>query len=526
MKKFLLFLIPLFLFCCSSNEPRETSDEHREVRISLTTEPPTLDWNLATDNVSYQILNQLMEGLTQYDDKLNPIPAVAKSWDVSQDGTTYTFHLNRDYKWSDGKPVTAHDFRYSWLRLLNPKTAAEYAYFLFDIKGAQEFNSGRIKDENEVGISVVDDFTLKVQLKKPIVFFPSITTFMVTFPIRKDIVEKYGNRWTDPKNMVTCGPFVLKEWWHEYRLKLVPNPYFGGTPKPSIEQLTIYLISDPSTVLSLYEMNKLDVALPPPIALPTYKNHPDLLRHTKLRGYYYGFNIKKKPFDDVRVRRALAMALDKKEIPNILKGGERAVNSWVPPGMFGFNDEIGLKFNPEKARKLLDEVARENPKKEPLFTGFAIELVFNSDPLNKKIAEWAQAQWKKHLGITVKLDNQEWKSYLSLLKTDPPGLYRLGWGADYPDPDNFMNLFTSFSGNNHSEWISQEFDQLISQGATERDPQKRQDIYNKAQKLLLEEETIIIPLFVTTQNILVKPYLKPYPVIPMDFVYYKKVKIK
>lgn len=513
IRRTLIFcLLPLLVFACSRASLSPTANE---VRISLSTEPPTLDWNLATDNVSFQILNQLMEGLTQYDDNLNPIPAVAKSWEIQDNGKTYIFHLNKNYKWSDGKGVTAQDFRYSWLRLLNPKTAAEYAYFLYDIKGAQEFNSGKIKDENKVGIHVVDDWTLKVTLKKPIVFFPAITTFMVTYPLRKDIVKKYGDRWTDPQNMITCGPFVLKEWWHEYRLRLTPNPFYGGTPKPSINQLTIFLISDPSTVLSLYEMDKLDIALPPPIALPKYKNHPDLLTHTKLRGYYYGFNIHKKPFDDLRVRKALAMALDKKEIPNILKGGERAVDSWIPPGMFGFDEKIGLKFDPEKARGLLSEAGY----------GEKITLTFNSDPVNKKIAEWAQAQWKKHLGITVKLDNQEWKSFLSLLKTDPPPLYRLGWGADYPDPDNFMNLFTSHSGNNHTGWKNQTFDSLIAKGSVEKDPVIRKQIYDQAQRLLLEEDTVIVPLFVIVQNILVKQKIRPFPVIPMDFVYYKKVRI-
>lgn len=512
-KKIFLLLLSFFILSCSSEQKAPLE---KEIRLSLATEPPTLDWNLATDNVSYQILNQLMEGLTQYDDNLKPIPAVAKSWEIFDNGKTYLFHLNKNYKWSDGKPVTAHDFRYSWLRLLNPKTAAEYAYFLFDIEGAREFNSGKLKDETRVGVEVVDDFTLKVTLNKPIVFFPAITTFMVTFPLRKDIVEKEGDRWTDPQNMVTCGPFVLRKWWHEYRLILKPNPFYGGTPKPAIDQLTIFLISDPSTVLSLYEMEKLDIALPPPIALPKYKNHPDLLTHTKLRGYYYGFNIQKKPFDDPRVRQAFAMALDKKEIPNILKGGEKVVNSWIPPGMFGFNEEIGLKFDPVKARNLLKK-ADALPE---------ITLSFNSDPLNKKIAEWAQAQWKKHLGITVKLDNQEWKSYLSLLKNDPPPLYRLGWGADYPDPDNFMNLFTSWSGNNHTMWKNKKFDSLITQGAVEKNLARRKEIYDQAQKLLLEEDTVIVPLFVTVQNILVKQKITPFPVIPMDFVYYKKVKVQ
>lgn len=512
---FCILLITLtFPSGCKKSTSLQSPDK-KIVRISLPTEPPTLDWNLATDNVSYQILNQLMEGLTQYDDQLNPIPAVSKSWEVLDEGKTYIFHLDSNYQWSDGKPVTAEDFRYSWLRLLNPKTGAEYAYFLFDIVGAQEFNSGQLTDESQVGIIVVDEATLKVQLKKTLVFFPAITTFMVTYPLRKDVVEKYGTAWTEPKNLITCGPFVLKEWWHEYRLHLAANSLYGGIPQPQIKDLIIYLVSDPSTALSLYETNQLDVAIPPPIALPLYQHHPEMIHLPQLRGYYFGFNIHKKPFDDPRIRQAFAMSLNKKEIPNILKGGELAVNSWIPPGMFGFNEEIGLKFDPKKAKELLAQI------KLPVIT-----LSFNSDPVNKKIAEWAQDQWKKNLGVSVELKNEEWKSYLASLKNDPPQLFRLGWGADYPDPDNFMNLFTTFSGNNHTGWTSHEFDQLISQGAMENNSEKRLKIYNQAQKLLLEEEAVIIPLFVSNKNILVKKHLHPFPLLPVDFAYFKKIVVE
>ncbi|MBI4412708.1 MAG: peptide ABC transporter substrate-binding protein [Deltaproteobacteria bacterium] len=538
----LLSLFGIILFSCSSPKP-----ETREIRISLATEPPTLDWNLATDNVSYQILNQLMEGLTQFDDQMNVIPAAAKSWEITDDGKTYLFHLDSNYRWSDGKKVIAEDFRYSWLRLLRPETAAEYAYFLFDIVGARDFNSGRLREENQVGIEVIDPFTLKVSLTKPVVFFPAIATFMVTYPLRKDLFEKYGDNWTDPENMVTCGPYLLKEWWHEYRLKLEKNPLYGGSPRPAIDGITVFLVNEPATVLALYEKGELDIASPPPVALPRYKNHPDMVHAPKLRGYYYGFNTTKKPFDDVRIRQALAMALDKSEIPNILKGGEQPVNSWIPPGMFGFDESIGLKFDPEKGRELLEE-AGITPHPNPLPQGergyfvesplprgegvrgrvkiSEITLTFNSDPVNKKIAEWAQGQWKKNLGIDVRLDNQEWKSYLSLLRNDPPGLFRLGWGADYPDPDNFMNLFTSASGNNHTQWKNSEFDRLIGEAATQSDGVKRKGLYDEAQKILLERKTVILPLFAATQNILVREKLRPFPIIPMDFVYYKRVKFK
>ncbi|MBI2335378.1 MAG: peptide ABC transporter substrate-binding protein [Deltaproteobacteria bacterium] len=504
-------LLCLLLFACTSL----TSQNFPSLNISVASEPPTLDWNLATDNVSYQILNQLMEGLTAFDENLKPTPAIAQSWKISPDGKIYTFYLNPNYRWSDGKPVTAHDFVYSWTRLLDPKTAAEYAYYLFDVEGAQEFNQDKLKDATQLGFKALNAHTLEVRLHKPIVFFPSLTTFMVTFPLRQDIVEQHGSHWTDPKNIQTCGPYQLQEWWHQYRLQLKTNPHYGGLPKPKIEKLRIYVVQDPSTTLALYESGQLDIALLPPIALSQYRHHPELISQTKLRGYYLGFNIRKSPVHDVRIRRALSMALDKSPLPQILKGGEQITSAWIPPGLLGYEENAGIRFDPEQAKALLAEASS---KSLPPLT-----LVFNSDPLNKKIAEWAQAQWKKHLNLNVELENQEWKSYLAQLAQDPPALFRLGWGADYPDPDNFMNLFTQYSGNNHTGWKNPQYDTLIAQAAVEKDVQKRIQAYHQAQKLLLEDQTVIIPLFIATQNILVKKSVRNFKPLPLDFVYYKLV---
>lgn len=509
----LLALLLLCLLSCAQPSAKPGS-----IRISLPTEPPTLDWNLATDNVSYQVLNQLMEGLTQYDEQLNVIPGAAQSWEIRENGTEYIFHLNPNYRWSDGKPLTSKHFRDSWIRLLRPQTAAEYAYFLFDIVGARDFNNGQLTDENQVGIEAPDDLTLRVRLTKPVVFFPAITTFMVTFPIRADLIERHGSHWTEPPHLVTCGPYRLTEWWHEYRLTLEANAFYGGSPRPLVQDITIFLVSDPSTVLALYDRGQIDVARIPPLAMERYRDHADRVSSPMLRGYYYGFNVTKPPVNNPLLRQALALSLDKTEIPSILKGNERAADSWIPKGMPGFNEALGLKFNPEKARALLKEAGYSNGAAIP-----GLLLSFNSDATNKKIAEWAQAQWRKNLNVEVPLDNREWKSYLSLLKEDPPALFRMGWGADYPDPDNFMNLFTSYSGNNHTRWKNLNYDRLISDGASNSDSKKRQGIYDQTQKIILEDEAILIPLFSPTQNVLVREKLKPFPLLPLDFMYYKRV---
>ncbi len=487
-------------------------------RMSIASEPPTLDWSLATDNVSIRILENIMEGLTEYDDLLRPVPALAERWEVSKDGRTYTFQIRQGVQWTDGQPLTAGDFEYSWKRLLDPSTAAEYAYFLFDVEGAAEYNAGRGGAE-QVGVRALDDRTLQVKLRKPAVYFPMVTTFTATFPMRRDVVEQWGHQWTEPGRIVTLGPFTLTEWRHEYRVALTANErYWGGRPK--LDRAVFYVVEEENTALTLYETGDLDRVGLPPVAIPFYNRRADYRHGAFLRGYYYGFNVEKRPFDDPRVRRAFSLAVDREEIPRILKGGEIPATSWVPPGMFAHNPAIGLGFDPGRARRLLAEVGHPNGIGLPPIT-----LVFNSDPTNRLIAENLQAQWKRNLGIEVALDNVEWKVYLKRLKDDTPQIFRLGWGADYPDPDNFLNLFTSTSGNNNSHWGNPRYDRLIFEAASEPDPGRRRRLYDEAQRILTEEDVPIMPLFFAAQNVLVREYVKGLSVNPMDLLYLKRVEI-
>ncbi len=489
-------------------------------RMTIKNEPPTLDGSLATDSVSFTILTNLMEGLTQYDAELNPIPAIAKRWEYSNEGRTITFYLRDDVFWSDGKNVTASDFEYSWKRLLAPETAAQYAYFLFDIKNAFEYNSGKLENSSQVGVRALASDILEVTLKKPVVYFPSITTFMVTFPLRQDIIEKYGDNWTEPGKIVTNGPYLLEKWEHEYKLVLKANPqHYEG--KPKINEVQIFVIQEPTTALTLYETGELDYIELPPIAIPHYKNSPEYRNKPQLRGYYYGFNITKPPFDNILVRRALAHSINRSLIPKILKGGELAASSWIPKGMFGYNEGIGSKFNPQKARSLLANAGYADGKNFPKVTA-----VFNTGDVNRLVGEYLQEQWKKHLNIDIKFESQEWKVFLSRLDLDPPQIFRLGWGADFPDPDNFMNLFITTSGNNRLRWANQHYDQLVAKGSTLKNPQDRKQVYDEAQVLLTETEVPMIPLFVSAQNLLVKPYIRGLKTNAMELLYLKRIRIE
>jgi oligopeptide transport system substrate-binding protein len=497
---------------------KTSSPEGKVFRMNLISEPPTLDWSLATDSVSITVIENLMEGLTRYDEKLQPQPAIAKKWEVSRDGKTYRFYLREDVRWTDGHPVTAEEFEYSWKRLLDPKTAAEYAYFLYDLVNGYEYNTGQIKDASQVGVKALGPWILEVNLKKPIVYFPTLTTFTVTFPQRKDLIERYGDHWTDPDYLITNGPYQLKQWKHEYKLVLAANrDYFNG--RPQVDRVLMFVVNEPTTALTLYETGDLDVDVRlPPEAIPFYQDNPQFHRIPVLRGYYYGFNVTKSPFRDARVRKTFSLAIDREELSQILKGGEVPTTSWIPPGMFAYNSEIGLKYDPTQAKQLLAQAGYPGGDKFPPVT-----VMYDTNPINNLIAENLQAQWQRNLNVRVNLENQEWKVFLKRLKTDTPMIFRLGWGADYPDPDNFMALFATHSGNNNTHWSHPHYDELIAEAASEPDPNQRQRMYDEAQRILTEQEVPMMPLFAGVQNILIKPYVQGLEFNAMEILSLRKV---
>ena len=515
----IVFLLGALLAGCSRTE-RFTPGV---LRYNLTTEPPTLDWSIATDHASIRVINNIMEGLTTYDRELNPIPALAERWEALDGGRRYRFYLRRDARWSDGVPLTAEHFVYSWRRLVDPRTAAQYAYFIYDVKNARAINSGEIQDLTQLGIRALDPHTLEIELEKPLVFFPSVTTFVVTFPLREDVIRRWPDSWPEPEHIVTLGPFLLKAWQHEYKLVLERNPTYYG-PRPPLDRVVMYMVNEASSSLTLYETNSLDF-LPqgsvPPIALPSLRGNPDYQNFPLLGSYYYGFNVTKPPVDNVLVRRALCMAVDRSKLPEILKGRQPPATSWIPQGMLGYNPKIGYPFNPELARQTLARAGYPGGKGFPV-----ISIAFNTDEGHKLIAQFVQQQWRQNLNIPVELNNMEWKVFLKDLETDPPPVWRLGWTADYPDPDNFMEIFTSASGNNNTRWKNPRYDELIARASTEFDPAKRVALYDQAQRILCETDAAILPLYNYTQASLAKPWVKNYPWNAMDSLYLRAVRVE
>ncbi len=496
-----LVLIALMALAASCRPSPQSSGAH--FRVNLGTEPPSLDWSLATDHVSFNVIANLMVGLTEFDKDLKPAPVIAESWEVQDGGRRIVFHLRDDVKWTDGRTVTAGDFEYSWKRLLDPKTASQYAYILFDIANAQEFNEGKLKDSADVGVRAQDDRTLVVTLRHPAAYFLAITTFEVTYPQRRDVIEKFGDTWTRPGNIVTNGPFRLSSWKHQDHIELAANPgFFRG--KPHLDKVTMYMVNERTTAVAMYEQGNLDFMDEshsiPPLEKPRLAKLPGFKVVPQLRGEYYSFAVDRKPFDNPLVRKAFAMAIDREVLPRILQGGPMPATSWVPPGMPAHNPEIGLRFDPAAARKLLAQAGFPDGKGFP-----PVVLGYNTDEEKKLIAEAVQSMWQKHLGVVVRLENQEWKVFLKKLQTDPFPVFRSGWGADYPDPDNFMKLFTSNSGNNHGRWKNRRYDELLELAAREQEPRKRSELYDEAQRLLTEIDAAIVPLYWKAEATVLNP---------------------
>ena len=516
--KFLALFLVIFCTAISCTGSKQSNDGI--IRMRLPGDPPTLDWAMATDNVSKEVINPIQEGLVIQGKGVEVQPAMAKSWEISKDGTLYTFTLRDNAVWSDGVPVVAQHFVDGWERLLNPKTGSEYAYFLFDVQGAEDYQSGKIQDFSKVGVKAVDDQTLQVKLSYPASYWIHVPTFWVTYPVRKDLIKKFGDKWASAENMVSNGPYSLKVWQRESRILLEKNPryYDLESIKNSPEQIEFRTVKESSIAVTLFNNGKLDIVRDlPPIQLPTLSKKEEFVSSNQFRGYYVAFNIKDSKVKDPRIRKAIALAIDRTQMEKALHGAVSATKSWIPKGMLAYDESIGISFNPEEAKKLWSEI--KNPPK-------AIEMWFDSGERNKIVGENIQSQVKKVLGIEIKIQVQEWKVYLRTLVNDPPTFWRLGWGADYPDPDNFMNLFTCSSGNNNTRFCSKSYDAAIKEAAGSQDEGKRVELYTKAQKQLLEEEVAIVPLFNEKNMHLVSQRVEGFYVNEMGDFSFKRITLK
>lgn len=525
MSLVVIFSCALLALSCTKKEKKLDYDLPlaETLRINISQEPPSLDWSKSTDTTSSLIENNIMEGLVEYDLKdpeLNLVPGLATEWESSKDGLTWTFTLRKGVKWTDGGDFTGQQVIDGWERLLNAATASEYAYFLFGVKNAQAYNQGKIKDFSQVGIKV-DGEKLVIQLERPLSYFPYMLAHHSTFPIRKDVIEKHGDRWTEPANIVTLGAYKLKIWEHDKALVLERNDGYYGE-KAKTRYVLAYMINEMATAINLFDSGKIDFQYNlPSRELRQLRSRKEYKEGGILGIYYYGFNTKKAPFNNVKVRKAFAHAIDRKQITTMLAGGQIPLSGWVPVGMFGYEPERGLQFDPEKAAQLLDEAGFKDRSKLP-----KVKLAFNTNEDHQRIAENVQAQIKKNLGVDIELSNEEWKVYLASLKSDTPQIFRLGWVADYPDPDNFINLLASYSDNNRTHWASKKYDEMINQGILEVDKTKRRQIYSDAQKMITEDETPVVPIYSMVSQVLLSERVQGLTMNSLTRYLFKGVTLK
>ncbi|MGR3220617.1 MAG: peptide ABC transporter substrate-binding protein [Candidatus Anammoxibacter sp.] len=455
-------------------------------------EPETVDPQLATGSVEAGIIGSLFEGLTTYNPSdLSPEPGIAKEWNISDNGLVYTFVLRKS-SWSNNEPLTAHDFVYSWRRALLPETAADYAYQLYYIKNAKPFNEGIINDFMQVGVKAINDYTLQVTLESNTPFFINLTSFPTLLPVNESCIEKHGDNWTRVENIVTNGPFCLEKWNINQYIIMKKNPLYWDADNVTLNKIKSLTVESINTGFNIYEAGNADIISTVPLPLVNIlTKRDDYHQSTYLATYFYRFNVNAYPFNDVRVRKAFNLAVNKDSIVKyVTKGGEIPAKTFVPAGMPGYLRPDGLTFDVSKAKKLLADAGYPTGKGFP-----EVELIYNTSESNKDIAEVLQQMWKENLNVNVRILNQEWKVFLNTTKNLDYQISRASWIGDYVDPNTFLDMFVTNGGNNRTGWSNPQYDSLIKMAAIEQDTTKRFDLFKRAERILVEDELPIIPLY-------------------------------
>ncbi len=486
----------------------------------------TLDPALVGDANSGGVVEQLFSGLVEPSPNMNIVPDVAHSWDVLEGGRTYVFHLRDDARWSDGVPVTAQDFEYAWKRVLDPAVGSPCASLLYDIKGARAFHQGDLRDPDGVGVRALDEGTLLVELEGPISYLLHLLAHSVARPVPRHVVEAHGEAWTRTEHLVTNGPFRLENWEWGRRVVLARNPGYHGRFTGNVERVELYLLVDPEAKiakLEMYEGDALDIislwwGLPPAEMERILRRHAgEHISGPQLLIRCVCFNVAHPPFNDRRVRQAFAHAIDREALTRVLMRGlaSPATGGFVPPGMPGHSPDIGLQYDPDQARKLLAQAGyaqgRGFPVVEwPTFSGSEI------------IAERLQREWRRVLGVEVRRETLEWKPYVERIFNGRSSIFLGAWMADYPDPDSFLRLSDY---RRLTRWENANYDSLVEQARRIMDQEERMRMYRRADQILMEESPLI-PLVYSRQNVLVKPWVRRYPVSSFKWWFWKDIIIE
>lgn len=497
--------------------------ENQEVTRHLKDEPASLDPIKSVGLTEAQVMRDLFEGLVNQDSRGQVIPGVAEHWQ-SEDNRVWIFKLRSNARWSNGEPVTANDFVYSWQRLVNPKNTSPFAWFaaLAGINHAQQIIDGQ-KDIGDLGVEAIDDLTLKITLDKPVAYFPALTTNFSLFPVHQATVERYGNDWIRVGNIIGNGAFQLHDRIVNEKIVLIPNPYYWDHKNTQLTKVTFVPINHESQATNRYLAGDLDITE----SFPKQRYHKlmqeipeQVFIPDQLGTYYYAFNTQRAPTNDVRVRKALSMTIDRQIIAQkVLGTGEKPAWHFTPDVTAGFTPQPGLYQR--YSQQELDQQAQillasagygsHHPLK--------LTLLYNSSENNQKIAIAVSSMWKKKLGVQVKLVNQEWKTYIDSRNSGNFDVIRASWVGDYNEPSTFLSLLTSKHNGNIPQFRHDEYDQLIESASKETDPKVRNDDYNQAEALIAEYAPIA-PIYQYTNGRLIKPWLKGYPIQnPEDTAY-------
>lgn len=538
MKKWLslivLVLAMVVMAACTANESAGSNDSsassndektEKVLYLNNTVEPTSFDPSVAFDAVSGNPLNNLMEGLVRLDENNEPKEAVAEKVETSEDGKTYTFTLRKDAKWSNGDPVKASDFVYSWLHMLDPKTASPAAFLAYPIVGAEAYNTGEGK-KGDVGIKAVDDQTFEVTLNEPTEAFLNIISNPSFFPINEKVAEDNARWFAEADTFVSNGPFKLVSWDHDSKMIFEKNDQYWDQANVKLDKVEWVMVNDVNTEYQMYQSDELDVSSIPGEMYDQLKDNDELVNSEQAGVAFYRFNVDKEPFTNAKVRQAFAHAINQENIVEyVTKTGQKPAYGFVSYGFVGpdgkeFRDTVGdlTNFDKNEAKKLLEEGMKEEGwDKLP-----AVTLTYGTSPDNQKVAVALQDQFKEALGVDVKLQSVEPSVFLAEQKELKHQLSRSSFIFDYADPVNALESFITDSSMNRTNWSNKKYDKLIADAKAEQDAAKRWELLQQAEKLLMEE-TPVVPIHFYNQLSVQKPSVTGIVRHPVGYLELKNV---
>ncbi|MBV8641030.1 MAG: peptide ABC transporter substrate-binding protein [Verrucomicrobia bacterium] len=510
----------------------QEANKNKILLLTVGSEPRTLDPQAAQGVTEHHIIMAMIEGLVapSIDDQSKVVPGMADRWEHNDDYSVWTFHIGENRKWSNGDPVTAQDFVFSYKRMLTASFGAQYSENLFILKGAEDYYRGKITDFEQVGVKALDDYTLRIELVGPTPYLLSLVQHDSWLPVNPKAILSFGkidtrdSKWTSAANFVGNGPFKMKSWRPNDVIEVVRNPLYWDAENVKLNGINFYSIENLNTMERAFQAGQLHKTDQVPLdKVPYYRRtHPELIRIDPYEGtYFYRINVARKPLNDPKVRLALNLAVDREAIvKNILREDQKPATGYTPPGMGDYKPLNKIVYDPARARQLLAEAGYPNGKGFPKFT-----IHFNTLESHRAIAEAIQQMWKEELNIDVGLENQEWKVYLDTQNNKNYDLSRSAWIGDFMDPVTFLSMWTTGNGNNNTNWGNPKFDALIEQATRTGDPNARLEILHQAEDLFLSEAPVVLVYWYTNAYLL-QPSVQNWNPLVLGNHNYKYIDLK